>query len=73
MAGSASLLTEALLREPESVDILYTRALAFEQIGDIDGAETDLRRILDLKPNDPDTMNALYIPWLIEQIATKKR
>ena len=60
MAGSAiPLLTEALLREPESVDILYTRALAFEQIGDIDGAETDLRRILDLKPNDPDTMNAL--------------
>ena len=30
-----------------------------EQLGDIDGAEIDLRKILDLKPNDPDAMNAL--------------
>ncbi|MEK9670207.1 MAG: tetratricopeptide repeat protein, partial [Gammaproteobacteria bacterium] len=60
MASSAiPVLTEALSREPESVEILYTRALAFEQLGDIDGAETDLRKILDLKPNDPDAMNAL--------------
>ena len=60
MAGSAiPVLTEALSREPESVEILYTRALAFEQLGNIDGAETDLRKILDLKPNDPDAMNAL--------------
>ena len=60
MASSAiPVLTEALSKEPESVEILYTRALAFEQVGNIDGAETDLRKILDLKPNDPDAMNAL--------------
>ena len=60
MASSAiPVLTEALSKEPESVEILYIRALAFEQIGNIDGAETDLRKILDLKPNDPDAMNAL--------------
>ena len=60
MASNAiPVLTEALSREPESIEILYTRALAFEQLGDIDGAETDLRKILDLKPNDPDAMNAL--------------
>jgi len=60
MASSAiPVLTEALSKEPESVEILYTRALAFEQLGNIDGAETDLRKILDLKPNDPDAMNAL--------------
>ena len=60
MASNAiPVLTEALSREPESVEILYTRALAFEQLGDINGAEIDLRKILDLKPNDPDAMNAL--------------
>ena len=52
-------LTEALSRDPESIEILYTRALAFEQLDNIDGAETDLRRILELKPNDPDALNAL--------------
>ena len=52
-------LSEALVREPESVEILYTRALAFEQIGDIEGAEGDLRAILNLKPDDPDALNAL--------------
>ena len=60
MASSAiPVLTEALSKEPESVEILYTRALAFEQLGNIDGAETDLRKILDLTPNDPNAMNAL--------------
>ena len=60
MASSAiPVLTEALSKEPESVEILYIRALAFEQLGNIDGAETDLRKILDLQPNDPDAMNAL--------------
>lgn len=53
------VLTEALTHDPGSIEILYTRALAFEQVDDIDGAEKDLRRILELKPNDPDALNAL--------------
>ena len=52
-------LTEALSRDPESIEILYTRALAFEQLDNIDAAEKDLRKILELKPNDPDALNAL--------------
>ncbi len=52
-------LTEALSQDPESIEILYTRALAFEQIDNIDATEKDLRRILELKPNDPDALNAL--------------
>lgn len=60
MADAAiPVLTEALMREPESVEILYTRALAYEQLNDIRGAENDLRQILELKPNDPDALNAL--------------
>ena len=53
------ILTEALSQDPENIEILYTRALAFEQIDNIDGTEKDLRRILELKPNDPDALNAL--------------
>ena len=60
MADAAiPVLTEALMREPDSVEILYTRALAYEQLNDIRGAENDLRKILELKPNDPDALNAL--------------
>ena len=60
MADAAiPLLTEAFMREPDSVEILYTRALAYEQLDDITGAENDLRKILELKPNDPDALNAL--------------
>ena len=59
-AGDAiPLLTEALLRDPESIEILYTRALAFEQIDNIVGAEKDLRTVLELRPDDPDALNAL--------------
>ena len=53
------MLTEELSQDPDSIEILYTRALAFEQIDNIDGTEKDLRRILELKPNDPDALNAL--------------
>jgi tetratricopeptide (TPR) repeat protein len=60
MANAAiPVLTQALMREPDSVEILYTRALAYEQLNDIEGAENDLRKILELKPNDPDALNAL--------------
>ena len=60
MADAAiPVLTEAFMREPDSVEILYTRALAYEQLDDITGAENDLRQILELKPNDPDALNAL--------------
>ena len=52
-------LTEALEKEPGRRDILYTRALAFEQIGDIASAETDLREILKADPEDADALNAL--------------
>ena len=53
------ILTDALSREPNNVQVLYTRALAYEQLGNIDSTEADLRRILKLKPNSPDALNAL--------------
>ena len=41
-ANAIPVLIEALMREPDSVEILYTRALAYEQLNDIEGAENDL-------------------------------
>jgi len=53
------ILTEALGDQPTDRQLLYTRALAFESIGDIAAAEADLRTILAQNPEDPDTLNAL--------------
>ena len=53
------ILTEALLQAPNDRQILYTRALAFESVNDIAGAEADLRAILAQDPEDPDALNAL--------------
>lgn len=53
------LYTEALSSTPDNEDLLYSRALAAEKIGRIDQAETDLRRILVVSPDDVRTLNAL--------------
>ncbi len=53
------ILNKALSQTPNNIEVLYTRALAYEQIGKIDSTEADLRHILKLKPNDPDALNAL--------------
>ena len=51
--------TEALDLFPESVSLLYGRAMTFEVLGDIAGMENDLRAILVFKPNNATTLNAL--------------
>ena len=44
---------------PDDRRILYGRAIAFEQIDRVDEALADLRRIVEMHPNDADAMNAL--------------
>lgn len=39
--------------------LLYARALTFERLDQIDGAEADLRRLLELDPESADALNAL--------------
>ena len=53
------VLSQALADDPDRRDVLYTRALAYEQMGDIPNAEADLRRILASDPEDADALNAL--------------
>lgn len=44
---------------PDQRKILYARALLNEQMDQLDAAEKDLRRVVDLDPEDADALNAL--------------
>lgn len=44
---------------PDDPRLLYARALLNDDLDHIDLAVNDLRRVLELKPNDADAMNAL--------------
>jgi Flp pilus assembly protein TadD len=44
---------------PDNRRLLYARALAAEQSDQVDLAVTDLRRIVELDPDDADSLNAL--------------
>ena len=57
--AALTLLDEALGELPDSVELLYARALASERLDQLDRTEADLRRILTLRPEDPDALNAL--------------
>jgi len=51
--------THALQVAPDDADLLYGRGLAYAEIGKIDPAVADFRRLLELKPGDVDASNAL--------------
>jgi tetratricopeptide (TPR) repeat protein len=53
------LLSEALESYPDDVDLLYTRSLMAEKQDDLARAEADLRKIIELEPNNPSALNAL--------------
>jgi len=53
------LYTTALAEHPDSEDLLYSRALTAEKLGDLDAAEKDMRTILANDPDNIRTMNAL--------------
>ena len=44
---------------PDDTRLLYARALLEDELNNVDAAVSDLRRVLELKPNDADAMNAL--------------
>ncbi|HET6545770.1 MAG TPA: tetratricopeptide repeat protein [Rhodanobacteraceae bacterium] len=51
--------TQALQILPDDSRLLYARALLEVDLDDIAGAERDLRRVIDLKPDDAEALNAL--------------
>ena len=53
------LLSSAVKRFPDSFELLYDRAMAAERVGKLDILETDLRRVIELKPDYAHAYNAL--------------
>ncbi len=57
--GAISLINDALRDQPDNTELLYSRAMAAEKIGDIAQLEKDLKRIIILNPEDASALNAL--------------
>ena len=51
--------TRGLKALPDDTRLLYGRALLNEELDQTANAEKDLRRVVELKPNDADALNAL--------------
>ena len=58
-AEAFAVVDDALHQQPDDLELLYTRALLAEPLGQSDRSEADLRRILALSPNHADAQNAL--------------
>ncbi|MEK9822943.1 MAG: tetratricopeptide repeat protein [Gammaproteobacteria bacterium] len=54
-----AFLDEVLVDQPENIDLLYFRAMTGERFDRLDVLEYDLRRILEIDPENADALNAL--------------
>ena len=57
--ASLSILNEGLNEFPDSANLLYSRSMLGEELGDLDMMENDLRTILEKDPNNATALNAL--------------
>jgi tetratricopeptide (TPR) repeat protein len=58
-ADALAVYDKALANLPDDARLLYARALLAVDHGDVAGGERDLRRVLELKPDDAEALNAL--------------
>jgi tetratricopeptide (TPR) repeat protein len=58
-AVAFDVLSDGLKRFPDSADLLYDRAMVAEKLDKLDVLETDLRRVMVLRPEDAQAYNAL--------------
>ncbi len=56
---SLKILEEYLKTNQQDVNIRYSQSMIKAQLGDLDGMEVDLRKILEIAPNHTDALNAL--------------
>lgn len=56
---AVDILTQALKANPDSRDLLYTRALTAEKMENLELMEADLQKILTRDPDDATALNAL--------------
>ena len=59
IAGAYAVLSKALAEFPESPDLNYDAALLAEKLDRVDEAESRLRKLVALKPDDAQSLNAL--------------
>jgi len=57
--GAYGVLVQALKEHPDSPELLYDAAMVAERIDRVDDAEKYLRRVVALKPDDAQALNAL--------------
>jgi Flp pilus assembly protein TadD len=58
-AAAYDVLKQALVEHPDTPDLLYDSAMVAEKLDRIDEAEASLRRVVELKPDDAQALNAL--------------
>ncbi|HET6604468.1 MAG TPA: tetratricopeptide repeat protein [Xanthomonadaceae bacterium] len=59
MSGALAAYDRGLMIFEDDPGLLYSRALAHERADDIPAAEADLRRMVELDPDNADALNAL--------------
>jgi tetratricopeptide (TPR) repeat protein len=59
LAGAYAVLAQGLKEHVDSPELLYDIAMVAEKLDRIDDAEAKLRRVVELKPDDPQSLNAL--------------
>ncbi|RBP52769.1 tetratricopeptide repeat protein [Arenicella xantha] len=52
-------INEAILYVPESVELLYARALVTAELNRVELAEQDFRRVIEIQPDHANALNAL--------------
>lgn len=57
--GAFDLLGQALVKNPNSAELLYDQAMAAEKVDRIDVVESNLRKVIQLKPDYAHAYNAL--------------
>ncbi len=58
-AGAYAVLTQALVEQPDQPDLLYDLAMVAEKLDKLDVAESRLLRLIELKPENAQALNAL--------------
>ena len=58
-AGAYAVLEQGLAEFPDAPDLLYDVARLAEKLDRLDVAEARLKRLIELKPDDPQALNAL--------------
>jgi tetratricopeptide (TPR) repeat protein len=59
LAGAYAVLGQGLKEHPDSPELLYDMAMVAEKLDKLDDAEARLRRVVELKPDDAQSLNAL--------------